>query len=108
MSNIDCQQSESLHDTISNIINNYLDSVDSVDTKELTNLHEIYIAEIEPPLLESTLKRARFNQLKAAKILGIARGTFRKKLKHYFDDKYCTTRNDYETRPVEIEKTSND
>jgi len=91
MINIESQQKESLHIILINKINDYLKSI---DTKTLTNLHEMYIAEVEPPLLESILERARFNQVQTAKILGISRGTLRKKLKHYFGDKYCTTRED--------------
>ena len=47
------------------------------------NLHQIVIDEIEGPLLESALKYTGGNQVKTAKLLGIARGTLRKKLKHH-------------------------
>jgi Fis family transcriptional regulator len=48
-----------------------------------TDLYEIVIREIEPPLLETTLKRAGGNQTKAAKFLGMNRSTPRKKLRQY-------------------------
>jgi len=91
MNNIVSRQKESLHEILFNKINNYLHSV---DTKTLTNLQGMYLAEIEPPLLEATLEKTRFNQVQTAKMLGISRGTLRKKLTHYFGDKYCTTRED--------------
>lgn len=51
------------------------------------NFYEFVLAEIEPPLLEATMRKARGNQSKAAKILGLSRGTLRKKLKQYDLDK---------------------
>jgi Fis family transcriptional regulator len=48
-----------------------------------TDLYEIVIREIEPPLLETTLKRTGGNQTKAAKFLGMNRSTLRKKLRQY-------------------------
>lgn len=48
-----------------------------------TNLYELVLAEVEAPLLEATLQRTRGNQTKAAKLLGLSRGTLRKKLKQY-------------------------
>lgn len=47
------------------------------------NLYEIFLAELEKPLLIATLKYTRGNQSKAAKILGLNRGTLRTKLKSY-------------------------
>lgn len=48
-----------------------------------TGLYEIVMREIEPPLLEITLKHTRGNQTQAAKYLGMNRSTLRKKLKQY-------------------------
>lgn len=47
------------------------------------NLYALVLAEVEVPLLEATLKKTKSNQTKAAKLLGISRGTLRKKLKQY-------------------------
>jgi len=43
----------------------------------------LFLAEVEPPLLMVVLKQVRGNQTKAAKMLGLSRGTLRKKLKIY-------------------------
>ena len=48
-----------------------------------SNLYELVLTEVESPLLEVVLRETRGNQTKAAKLLGISRGTLRKKLKQY-------------------------
>ncbi len=47
------------------------------------NLYDLVLREVEPPLLDIVMKFARGNQTKAAIILGINRGTLRKKLRQY-------------------------
>ena len=47
------------------------------------NVYDAILAEIEDPMLEAVMEHTRYNQTKAAKILGINRGTLRKKLKRY-------------------------
>ena len=46
-------------------------------------LYELVLGEVEPPLLSTVMKYTRGNQSRAAEILGINRGTLRKKLKTY-------------------------
>lgn len=48
-----------------------------------SNLYELVLAEVEAPLLEVTLERVKKNQTRAAQMLGLNRGTLRKKLKQY-------------------------
>ena len=48
-----------------------------------SNLYGLVIAEFEVPILETVLRYVEGNQTKAAKILGLSRGTLRKKLQHY-------------------------
>lgn len=48
-----------------------------------TNLYELVLAEVEAPLLEVVLQQTKGNQSKAAALLGLSRGTLRKKLKQY-------------------------
>ncbi len=47
------------------------------------DLYQMVLAEIEQPLLETVLRYTRGNQSKAAEMLGMNRGTLRKKLKQY-------------------------
>lgn len=48
-----------------------------------SNLYGMVIAEVEKPLIEMVLQLTNGNQSKAAKILGISRGTLRKKMAIY-------------------------
>jgi Fis family transcriptional regulator len=47
------------------------------------DLYQMVLQEIEQPLLETVLHYTRGNQSKAALLLGLNRGTLRKKLKQY-------------------------
>ncbi len=47
------------------------------------NVYKLVLAEIEAPLLEVVMRYTRGNQSKAAIMLGLSRGTLRKKLKEY-------------------------
>lgn len=48
-----------------------------------TDLYDLILREVELPLLTVTLEQTRGNQSKCAQILGLNRGTLRKKLKTY-------------------------
>ncbi|MGQ7247541.1 DNA-binding transcriptional regulator Fis [Halomonas sp. V046] len=56
---------------------------DHLDGGTVTDLHAMVMAEVEAPLLSSVLDYTRGNQTRAAEMLGLNRGTLRKKLKHY-------------------------
>ena len=47
------------------------------------DLYQLVIGEVEPPLLRAVLGYTKGNQSEAAEILGINRGTLRRKLKTY-------------------------
>ncbi len=47
------------------------------------DVYNLVLSEVEPPLLQSTMKYTGNNQSKASKILGINRNTLRSKLKKY-------------------------
>jgi Fis family transcriptional regulator len=49
----------------------------------VTGVYDMVLAEIEVPLLEVVMKHTNGNQSVAAEVLGISRGTLRKKLKLY-------------------------
>lgn len=54
-----------------------------LDDEMPTDLYELILKEIEQPLLSVVLEKCRGNQTKCAQILGLNRGTLRKKLKTY-------------------------
>ena len=47
------------------------------------DLYELVLAEVEAPLLRSVLRFTNNNQSKTAEILGLNRGTLRKKMRKY-------------------------
>lgn len=54
-----------------------------LDGHGTNNLFEFVMAEVEKPLLETVLRLTRGNQTKASEILGLNRGTLRKKLREH-------------------------
>lgn len=56
------------------------------------NLYQVILEEVEAPLFRTVMELTRYNQSKAARVLGVSRGTLRTKLKHYFDDEFIGTR----------------
>ncbi len=54
-----------------------------LDGQPVTNLYEMVLSEVEAPLLDVVMRYAKDNQTKASEILGLNRGTLRKKLKQY-------------------------
>lgn len=54
-----------------------------LDGQRVTDLYALFLAEVEAPLLECVLKYTGNNQSKTAELLGLNRGTLRKKLKKY-------------------------
>lgn len=54
-----------------------------LDGGEVTGLYAMVMAEVEAPLLAAVLEHTEGNQTRAAEMLGLNRGTLRKKLKQY-------------------------
>ena len=54
-----------------------------LEGQEPSGLYQMVLGEMEKPLLQTVMRQAGGNQTKAADILGINRGTLRKKLKQY-------------------------
>ncbi len=71
---------KSLRDNVTEAMQCYFDDLDGQDTRDVYN---IVMNEVEPPLLEAAMKYTRQNQSKTAELLGLNRGTLRKKLKQY-------------------------
>ena len=55
----------------------------NLGTQKASSVYDMVLGEVEPPLLQAVLKHTRNNQSKAARMLGLSRGTLRKKLKLY-------------------------
>ena len=56
------------------------------------DLYQFVIEEVETPLFRAVMEHCKYNQSRAAVMLGISRGTLRTKLRRYFDDKYVGSR----------------
>ena len=54
-----------------------------LDGQMVTDVYDMVLQEVEAPLLEAVLKYTRNNQTLASSVLGLNRGTLRKKLKRY-------------------------
>jgi len=79
----------SLRTAVEQAVSNYF--LSSSD-KDIVDLYSLVLEEIEIPLYKVVMEHCRYNQSRAAIILGISRGTLRAKLKRYFDDQYVGTR----------------
>jgi Fis family transcriptional regulator len=69
-----------LRDSVKQSVAKYLKELNNND---IDNLYELVLAELEAPLLEEVMKYTRGNQTRASMLMGINRGTLRKKLKQY-------------------------
>ena len=74
------QDARTLRDSVSIALNTYLSNLDGQDVPDVYNM---VLSEVEAPLLEEVMKYTRNNQTKASQMLGLNRGTLRKKLKQY-------------------------
>jgi Fis family transcriptional regulator len=78
--NLDGLETITLRQAVANILLNYFAQV---GTEQPVDFYAILSEEIERPLLEVLIKHTNYNQVRMANILGISRGTLRKKLKQY-------------------------
>jgi Fis family transcriptional regulator len=67
---------QAVRDTLRNYFTN-------IGGEQPVDFYNILLEEIERPLLEVLINHTHYNQVKMAHILGISRGTLRKKLKQY-------------------------
>ena len=56
---------------------------EKIDGYPIDKVYNLVIGEVEKPLIEETIKYCKGNQSKASELLGISRGTLRKKIKKY-------------------------
>lgn len=73
-------KNQPLHDSVRQALESYFIQLKG---QPPTNLYEMVLAEVEVPLLEAVMDYTKGNQSRAAILLGISRGTLRKKLKIY-------------------------
>lgn len=73
-------QAQTLRDSVAIALENYFSQLDG---QEVTDVYNMVLSEIEAPLLEAVMKYTRNNQTKASQLLGLNRGTLRKKLKQH-------------------------
>ncbi|MDF1763053.1 MAG: DNA-binding transcriptional regulator Fis [Oleibacter sp.] len=71
---------QTLRDSVEVALKNYLEQVDG---ENIEGIYDMVLSEVEAPLLETVMRFTRDNQTKASVILGLNRGTLRKKLKQY-------------------------
>lgn len=67
-----------LYNHVEQAVHDYLHNLAGENT---TNMYELFLHELEKPLLISLLKHTNHNQSKTAKMLGLNRGTLRAKMK---------------------------
>lgn len=73
-------QGPSLRDNVELAVSRYFEHLEG---QEVTDVYDMVMAEVEAPMLEVVMRYTRHNQTKAANVLGLNRGTLRKKLKQY-------------------------
>ena len=73
-------QGQTLRDSVETSMNNYFRQLDG---QPVSDVYKMVLAEIEAPLLETVMAYTKDNQTKASELLGLNRGTLRKKLKEY-------------------------
>ncbi len=70
----------SLRESVDLFVRRYLDEMDG---EMSTDFYDLVLSEVEAPLLQAVMEYTRGNQTRAANMLGLNRGTLRKKLKRY-------------------------
>ena len=69
-----------LRDSVDEALRNYFQHLEGQD---VTDVYNMVLSEVEAPLLESVMNYVKGNQTRASEVLGLNRGTLRKKLKQY-------------------------
>ncbi|MBP9722397.1 MAG: DNA-binding transcriptional regulator Fis [Gammaproteobacteria bacterium] len=78
--NSDIDTTKTLGEYVSIVLKNYFNNLDGQRT---TDLYNMVLSEVERPLLETVLTHTNRNQTTTANILGLSRGTLRKKMQQY-------------------------
>lgn len=80
LENSEVTSSQSLSESVRHSLRQYFSKLDG---QTPANLYDLVLAEIERPLLEMVLQLTNSNQSKSAVVLGLSRGTLRKKMAAY-------------------------
>lgn len=73
-------QQTTLRESVELAMKNYFSQLED---EKPADIYELVMAEVEAPLMESVMSYTQGNQTKASQVLGLNRGTLRKKLKMY-------------------------
>ena len=73
-------QTITLKQVVRDTLRNYFSNIGN---EQPIDFYAILLEEIERPLLEVLINHTHYNQVRMAQILGMSRGTLRKKLKQY-------------------------
>lgn len=73
-------QQNTLRESVEQAMKNYFAQLEN---EKPTDIYELVMAEVEAPLMECVMEYTQGNQTKASTVLGLNRGTLRKKLKMY-------------------------
>ena len=73
-------QNFTLRESVAIAMKNYFEQLDN---EQPSDIYEMVLTEVEAPLMEAVMNYTQGNQTKASLVLGLNRGTLRKKLKTY-------------------------
>ncbi len=76
----DTEEISQLSQAVKHSIRRYLYELDGTQP---SNMYDLVLRQIEQPLFEAILEHTKGNQSRAAELLGLNRGTLRKKLRSY-------------------------
>jgi len=74
------ENTQTLRDSVEKALESYFAQLDG---QPVTEVYDMVLSEVEAPLLEVVMRYTKDNQTKASVLLGLNRGTLRKKLKQY-------------------------
>lgn len=80
VSDVEQDEHATLAESVRECVERY---ISTMGDEEISNLYELVLSEVEAPLIQSVLDSTHNNQSKTALMLGLNRGTLRKKLRKY-------------------------
>ena len=89
MKNNKLTKTSNLAEQVGDVAKRYLNDL---NTKSSAYLYQFILTSVEPPLLRLAMQESRYNQSRAARLLGISRGTLRAKLAYYFPNEFIGER----------------